>query len=127
MRNNLIAIGLALALIGANFIFSRNESNAEPPSIDNVKMENGVQIVELKAKGGYLPRRSLATAGLPTIIRFDTNGTFDCSSAVRIPSLNLSKNLVASGTTDLDVGTPQVGVLKGTCSMGMYPFEVNFK
>lgn len=69
----------------------------------------------------------MAKAGIPTIIRFDTKGTFDCSSAVRIPSMDISKNLPQTGSTDIDIGVPQVATLQGTCGMGMYPFEVEFK
>jgi plastocyanin domain-containing protein len=64
---------------------------------------------------------------MPTILRFTTNGTFDCSSSVRIPSMNLSKTLALSGTTDINLGNPKAGVLRGSCSMGMYPFEISFQ
>lgn len=94
---------------------------------NNVSIVDGKQIIEISAKGGYQPRKSIAKAGIPTIIRFDTKGTFDCSSAVRIPSMNISKNLPQTGTTDIDIGTQKVATLQGTCGMGMYPFEVEFE
>ena len=85
------------------------------------------QIVEIQAKGGYTPRKSIAKAGVPTIIRFNTNGTFDCSSSVRIPSMSIYKSLPMSGTTDIDLGVQKVGTLNGSCGMGMYPFEIEFQ
>ena len=94
---------------------------------NNVRIIDGKQIIEIRAKGGYQPRQSLAKAGLPTILRFDTNGTFDCSSSVRIPSLNISQILPQSGSTDIDIGNPKTATLYGTCGMGMYPFEVDFQ
>ena len=94
---------------------------------NNVSIEKGIQIVEIQAKGGYQPRQSVAKAGIPTIIRFNTNGTFDCSTAMRIPSLGISKILPRSGATDIDIGNPQVATLKGSCSMGMYRFEIDFQ
>lgn len=94
---------------------------------DNVSVVDGIQIIEIQAKGGYQPRMSVAKQGLPTVIRFNTSGTFDCSSSVRIPSMNISRILPQSGITDIDIGSPQVATLKGTCGMGMYPFEVDFK
>lgn len=93
----------------------------------NVSIVDGVQIIELAAKGGYSPRRSVAQAGVPTVIRFNTLGTFDCSLAVRIPSLNLNKYLSQTGSTDIDIGTPKAGIFRGSCGMGMYPFEVDFR
>ncbi len=90
----------------------------------NVSIVDGTQIVTLQAKGGYQPRVSTVKAGIPTILRVNTTGTFDCSSALRIPSLKISKNLPASGTTDIALGELKPGTLDGTCSMGMYPFEL---
>ena len=95
--------------------------------VNNVTVVDGKQIIMISAKGGYLPRKSIAKAGIPTVIRFDTNGTFDCSSSVRIPIMNISKILPQSGSTDIDIGTQQATTLQGTCGMGMYPFEVEFK
>lgn len=95
------------------------------PTGSNVRMEDGQQIVEITAKGGYAPRVSTVKAGVPTIIRFNTKGTFDCSSSVRIPSLDISRSLPASGVTDIMLGVLEPGVLDGTCGMGMYPFELD--
>ena len=96
-------------------------------SANNVSIIDGKQIIEITAKGGYLPVKSAAKAGIPTVLRVDTNGTFDCSSSVRIPNMQISKNLPAAGTTDIDLGNPKLGLLQGTCSMGMYPFEIDFR
>ncbi len=94
---------------------------------NNVTVVDGKQIIEISAKGGYQPRKSIAKAGVPTIIRFNTKGTFDCSSSVRIPSLNISKSLPQSGATDIYIGEGKLGTLQGSCGMGMYPFEVEFQ
>jgi plastocyanin domain-containing protein len=95
--------------------------------VNNVSVVDGKQIIEITAKGGYQPRKSVAKAGIPTVIRFNTSGTFDCSSSIRIPSLGISKILPQTGSTDIDIGSPTVATLKGTCGMGMYPFEVDFQ
>ncbi len=94
---------------------------------DKSEAINSSQIIEITAKGGYTPRKSVAKAGIPTILRINTNGTFDCSSSVRIPSMNIFKSLPPSGITDIDLGTPQKGALNGSCGMGMYPFEIEFQ
>jgi uncharacterized protein len=93
---------------------------------NNVSIVDGKQIIEITARGGYSPEVSTAKAGIPTVIRFKTNGSFDCSSSVRIPSLNFSKLLPQSGNTDVDAGTPAPGTLSGSCGMGMYRFQINF-
>lgn len=128
MKTTTISIIAAIVLIGGAFILTRNGGDtAQVASANNVSIVDGKQIIEISAKGGYLPRKSIAQAGIPTIIRFDTKGTFDCSSSVRIPSMNISKSLPQTGSTDIDIGTQQVATLQGTCGMGMYPFEIDFK
>ncbi|MFA6405753.1 MAG: cupredoxin domain-containing protein [Candidatus Paceibacterota bacterium] len=130
MKSIITSILVAVVLIGGAFIFSKGNpkiTNENTVSVNNVIIENGVQIIEIKAKGGYIPRTSIAKAGLPTILRFNTKGTFDCSSSVRIPSLNISQNLPLSGVTDIALPNSEVGTLQGTCAMGMYPFEVVFQ
>jgi len=118
---------LAVALIGAAFAFGDGQADrADQVPANNVSVVNGVQIVEIQARGGYWPRRSVAKAGIPTVIRFNTEGTFDCSSSVRIASLNISQILPQSGATDIDIGSQATSTLKGSCGMGMYPFEIDF-
>lgn len=134
MKNILTSVLVAATLIGGAIVLNRqggtdqelrdNENIAEQ---NNVKIENGIQIVDIRAKGGYQPRISQAKAGIPTILRFDSKGTFDCSASVRIPSKKISQSLDFSGSTDIDIGVPEVGIMQGSCSMGMYPFEVDFQ
>ena len=124
----LISAGLAVALIAVVFMITKNDNNVtQIADGNNVTIVDGKQIIDLRAKGGYSPQKSVAKAGMPTIVRFTTNGNFDCSSSVRISSMNLSKNLALSGTTDIDLGSPKEGILHGSCGMGMYPFEIDFQ
>ncbi len=115
----------ALLAIGYFAGDSGSETQKNSP-VENVTVTNGVQIVEIKAKGGYQPRNSTAKAGIKTILRITTKGTFDCSSAIIIPSLGVDKILPASGTTEIDLGVQSVGTLRGSCGMGMYPFSISF-
>jgi len=127
MKTFSLIILVAVIIFGI-FLFTKGEpsvSNVATPN--NVTIIDGKQIVEIKAKGGFTPRKSVAKAGLPTILRFNTESTFDCSSSVRIPDLNISKNLPLSGVTDVEILSNQIGILKGSCGMGMYPFEVEFR
>ncbi len=126
-----IAIVIAVVFIGGAIFLTKNTSSTkttkEQPNVQNVSVVDGKQIIEIKAKGGYIPRLSIAKANMPTILRFNTNGTFDCSASVRIPSMNVSQVLPNSGSTDIDLGNPKLGTLQGTCGMGMYPFEIKFE
>ena len=128
MKTTIASIMIALILIGGAFILTKsNDGSLQVINANNVSIVDGKQIIEITAKGGYQPRRSTAKAGIPTILRFNTSGTFDCSSSVRIPSMDISKSLPQSGSIDIDIGTQKVATLQGTCGMGMYPFEIEFK
>ncbi len=128
MNNTIAAFVIGITLIvGAAFIASTRSSQKAGIPANNVTIVDGKQIIDVTAKGGYQPRKSVAKAGMPTVLRFNTKGTFDCSSAVRIPSMDISKNLEPTGVTEIDLGNPLVGVLQGACGMGMYPFEIDFQ
>ncbi len=123
---------LISGLIIAGAIILVNSNNSNRPVIDNqnannVSIVDGKQIIEIRAKGGYYPRISSAKAGIPTVLRVNTERTFDCSSSLRIPKLNITEYLPQSGVTEIDLGTPDPGILDGTCGMGMYPFEIDFQ
>jgi len=137
---SIISILIAVALIGGAFLITKEKpqdgTNAKVQTqtqtentapTDNVTVENGKQIILINVRGGYLPRKSIAKAGIPTVLRFVTNNTFDCSSSIRILSMNINKILPQSGTTDIDLGISKAGILSATCGMGMYSFEIDFQ
>ena len=133
-KNTIIAILISLALILFALLLSNEKlsntgtnTQKESTLVNNVSIVDGKQIIKITAKGGYTPDKSIAKAGIPTVLRFNTNGTFDCSSSVRIPSMNIFKMLPQSGATDIDLGSQKTGTLDGSCGMGMYPFEIEFQ
>lgn len=127
MKNNkaiYISIIFVLILIwGAIFLGGKNNQESK----NNVSIVDGKQIIEIGAKGGYSPRTTNAQANIPTVIKMKTNGSFDCSSALVIPSLNYRNNLPLSGETSIEVPAQKPGAkLQGLCAMGMYSFTIDF-
>lgn len=122
----LLVVGVGFYLLNKYLLSNQTPKEASNNMVQNVSMVDGKQIINISAKSGYVPRVSYAKANLPTILRFDTSGTFDCSASVNIPSINISKVLPNSGQTDIDLGSPKLGKMQGMCSMGMYPFEIIF-
>lgn len=126
-----IAVLVVALFFGGVLFFTRGNAsqtlNVSSSSASNVSIVDGKQIIDIRVKGGYQPRVSVAKAGMPTVLRFNTNGTFDCSASVRIPSLGVNTFLPQTGATDIAIGTSAAGTLLGTCSMGMYRFEIDFK
>ena len=131
MKLTIISIIIGVLLVGGAIFLSSNNNSSKVSNnsgnVNNVSIVDGKQIITINVKGGYQPQTSSAKAGVPTIIRFATNGTFDCSSSIRIPSMGISKVLPQTGNTDIDLGSPQIGALQGTCGMGMYRFQINFQ
>lgn len=120
------ALGAAVFIAFVGFLIFLSGSSR--PSVGEVIPQANAQMVELKAKGGYFPQSQTAKANMPTTLRVKTDSTFDCSSALNIPSLGVRKNLPPSGSTDIAIPPQASGAkLKGTCSMGMYHFEVGFQ
>lgn len=130
MKSAAISIVIATVLIGGAIMLAggnKNTNDAGSQNANNVSIVDGKQIITIDAKGGYSPRVTTAKAGIPTVIKVATNGTFDCSSALTIPSIGYRSNLPPSGETSIDIPPQQAGTsMKGLCAMGMYNFSVNF-
>ena len=129
MKNNtFIIVIIGIVLLSGLLLLKQNPSSSstnQDSETTNVSIVNNQQIVTITAKGGYTPAKSVVQSNLPTVIRFDTNGTFDCSASVRIASKGISKTLPSNGSLDVNIGTLQAGeTVQGTCSMGMYRFEI---
>lgn len=117
----------AIAIIGGSIAISNSLSKSEAGSASNVSVVDGKQYIDITAKGGYSPRNTFAQANVPTILKIDTNGTFDCSAAVKIPSLNYYTILPPSGTSEVEIPPQQPGSkIQGLCVMGMYNFSITF-
>jgi plastocyanin domain-containing protein len=92
-----------------------------------VHMEDGKQVIEITAKGGFKPSNITAKSGTPTIIRMKTSSTFDCSSYIVISAIGVRESLPASGSRDYQVPAQASGsTINGSCGMGMYSFKINF-
>lgn len=125
---SLLIIG-AVVVIGLIVLFGSGSgaSAVSGDSKDSVAVTGDKQIITVSVNGGYSPGVITAKAGVPTILKMRSVSASGCERAFRIPSLKISKTLPTSGDTDIDIGSQSAGTkLRGTCSMGMYNFTVNF-
>ena len=123
-----LVIGIGIIFIGGSR--GNNNTNIDNRTVEqvqNTEIKDGVQYITINAKGGYSPRISTAKAGIPTKLIVKTNGTYDCSAALRISSIGFQKILKNTGEEMIDLGTPKAGPLQGVCGMGMYSFNINFE
>jgi plastocyanin domain-containing protein len=128
---SIIIIILFIGLVIGVFLLSKrsiaNNTQPLPTAANNIQIEDGTQVISINAKGGYTPRKTIAQANTPTILKIKTNSTFDCSASLVIPSIGYKNNLPSSGETIINIPPQKSGsTLKGLCSMGMYSFTINF-
>jgi len=122
----LISIIISALLIGGGFWLATQSSGDAEGAVATIV--DGIQYVDISAKGGYSPRVIEAKAGMPTVLRMKTSGTFDCSASLVIPKLSYQKFLQPSGTEEISISSEQAqGTMQGLCSMGMYSFEIDFQ
>lgn len=129
-KQTAISLVVTLVLIGGAFWLASPRSGTESgtATLPTATIVDGKQFVDITAKGGYSPRVVVAKAGVPTVLRVTTNGTFDCSAGVVIPKLSYQKFLKPSGTEDIPITAEQAtGTLQGLCAMGMYNFQIKFQ
>ena len=118
-----------LAISGIVWLLRGNETGTTDAKLQtNVTIVDGKQVIQIRAKGGYAPRNTIAKANIPTIINVVTNGTYDCSAALNVPKVRFRQSLPASGATPIELPPQQPGAtVRGVCAMGMYAFTVNFE
>jgi plastocyanin domain-containing protein len=127
---SIISIIVAIMFLGGVIVLSQPPSSGDSSAgstPNNVSIIDGKQVIEITAKGGYSPRNTIAKANMPTVLKVKTNGTFDCSSGLSIPSIGYQEYLPSSGETLIEIPQQKENsTLQGLCSMGMYNFEIKF-
>lgn len=124
-KSTLFSIVIALAIIGGAIWLSFSDNS--PGDSSTVSIVEGKQVIDLLAKDGYSPKVIAAKAGMPTTLRVQTDGTYDCSASLTVPKLGYRKFLQPTGSEDIAISADQAhGTLNGVCSMGMKSFKVKF-
>jgi plastocyanin domain-containing protein len=126
----IVFIVISILIVISVIVLFAGGGNTDPnaaASSEVVTQSDGKQIIEVTVKGGYFPAVINAKAGIPTILRMNSQSGSGCERSLHIPSLNIVKTLPAVGVTDIELSAQAAGSkLKGVCSMNMYSFVVNF-
>lgn len=86
----------------------------------NVKIEKGIQVVRMKeVEKGYFPQTFSIRSGVPVKWIIDAEAPMSCAASFVVPKLNIRKTLTA-GENVINFTPDKPGVLKFSCSMGMY-------
>jgi plastocyanin domain-containing protein len=135
MKTKIIWMVCALALAGAAVVVSqrKSESPETPAAISSTvaqpaaSLVEGKQLIDVAVKEGYHPKAVTAKAGVPTVLKMKTDGTYDCSTVFVIPELKMRTQLPSSGVTDVEIPAQKAGTdLMAVCGMGMYSLEIKF-
>ncbi|PKL36930.1 hypothetical protein CVV38_03525 [Candidatus Peregrinibacteria bacterium HGW-Peregrinibacteria-1] len=119
-----LIIGIGIVFFGGSLF---NSSETGEGISNNVEIRDGIQYIEITARGGYSPKISEAAANIPTKLIVKTQGTYDCSAALVVRDVGFQKILDPTGEEVIDLYTPKAGQsIQGLCSMGMYRFVVQF-
>lgn len=129
-KNILILVSV---VFGVGFILvlmngTSNENSTQSSGTNAVTQRGNEQYIRIMARGGYTPNQITAKANKDTVLEIETKGTYDCSSAIAIPSLDYRNNLPPTGVTSVEI---PANIAKNSieilCSMGMYRATINFE
>jgi sulfite exporter TauE/SafE/plastocyanin domain-containing protein/copper chaperone CopZ len=98
-------------------------------SIDsNVRIENGVQIVEMAIRGfEYFPSEFTVVKGMPVEWRIDGREAAGCAKVITIPKTGLLEYLPSDKIKTITFTPEEVGNLDFMCTMGMTTRGAKFK
>lgn len=113
-------------LTGFNIrVNSQNSAVSETQADPNVTAENGIQIVRMnQVSGGYEPNFFTIKKGVPVKWVIDSQAPYSCAASIIIPQYKISK-LLQKGNNTIEFTPLETGLLKFTCSMGMYSGTFN--
>ena len=115
----LFTIQNGMALAGFQISFPESNSAQNGASAE-VKIENGVQIVEMAVtRRGYEPNQFIIQKGIPVKWKIDGQFVYGCQAFVTVPSLGLSRQ-IDEGANVIEFTPNKTGKIAFMCSMGMY-------
>lgn len=110
-------------LLTSGYAFSSNPGKITAKTAEtdpNVAIEDGVQIVHMvESNSGYFPNNFTVKKNMPIRWLIDAQAPYSCASVLGIRSLRLQKFLKA-GQNIIEFTPKEAGILKFSCSMGMY-------
>ncbi|MDD5164936.1 MAG: sulfite exporter TauE/SafE family protein [Candidatus Pacebacteria bacterium] len=85
-----------------------------------VEIIDGKQVVYMTQEvGGYSPNKFTIKKGIPVLWKITSESQFTCAAYISMPSSGIRKPLKL-GENIIEFTPTQTGVMKFTCSMGMY-------
>lgn len=99
---------------------SFNQAAVAQGADPNVKMENGVQVVNMtQSASGYSPDTFKIQKGIPVKWVINSEDAFTCASSIVAESIGVRKAL-SEGENVITFTPEETGTINFSCSMGMY-------
>jgi plastocyanin domain-containing protein len=113
----MIVVTLALAALGCR----NSPQPAAPPALPTTaSVEAGGTVAVLVDGEGYHPAEIRAPAGAQVTLAFRRTTDESCGQQLRIPAMNLQRDLPLNTAVPITVTVPASGALAFTCGMNMY-------
>ena len=117
---SLFNINNGLALAGVNLASVFSSSSSALSNTPTAQVVNGKQIVKMTVSGyNYTPSQFTVVAGVPVEWQIDGTNAEGCARVMVVPSLGISKYLLADGITTITFTPTQTGAITFNCPMGM--------
>ena len=116
---------LVIVSLGIIFFVITSDNSGTVAGTSTVK--DGTQEATIRVKAGYTPNEITLKAGVPSVVKFETKNTYDCSLQLNIPKLDFSKTLPSTGSTLVSIDAQSSGSeITGSGGMNMYGFKLKF-
>ncbi len=121
-----ITNGLNLLGIQVPEVWAIGKSTSKPVITDpNVTIQNGVQIVKMtQDRSGYNPNTFTIQKGMKVRWIINSTDPYSCASSILLSKYGIRQNL-SSGENVIEFTPTESGVVKFSCSMGMYTGKFN--
>ncbi|OGH11786.1 MAG: hypothetical protein A2857_04830 [Candidatus Levybacteria bacterium RIFCSPHIGHO2_01_FULL_36_15] len=120
-----ISNGYNLAGLNLLSLFNANAASTSSATDPNVTLENGVQVAKMvQNSSGYSPNTFIVKKGIPVKWIITSEDVNTCASSIVSSALNIRTSLNL-GENILKFTPTETGVLKFSCSMGMYRGSFN--
>ena len=107
-------------LTGWKVSLSGNNSSAQVADDPNVKLENGIQIINMdQLGGGYRPNKFTIKKDIPVKWVINAKNTDACSGSIMASKIGVKK-ILEPGINIIEFTPKETGEIKFSCLMGMY-------
>jgi len=125
----IIVIGLGLWNISNGWsltgIVVRQSGSKQVATGPSAELRDGKQYLRMEQwSAGYNPNEFTIKKGVPFVWQINSTNAYTCASSLVVPSLGIRRNLT-SGDNVIEFTPTKAGIIRFSCSMGMFRGTIN--